>query len=281
MTQVKRIIKRLVIIVIYLILIFFVVYGFYYLSKPKPTCNDSVRNQGEEKIDCGGPCPSCLEMPSIENLRVLEKEIIPAGENKFDVLVKLENPNSQFGSAGFDYTFSILGKSGGVVGEKKGTNFVLPGQKKYIFAFSLESSEEPTSLNFRISSFKWTKFTEYQEPDINIYSKEFNLISGGAGFAQLKGKMKNQSGYDFKNITVKAVLRNGEGVPIAINETSFNDVRVGEEREIFLNWPDPFAVDPASVKVEVESEVDVFSSDNFMRKFGTPGQYDSYNAGEL
>ena len=281
MIQARRIIKRLFIIVIYLILITLMVFGFYYLSKPKPTCNDGVRNQSEEKIDCGGPCPSCLEIPNIENLRVLEKEIMPAGENKVDVLAKLENPNSQFGAAGFDYTFSILGKSGEVVSEKKGTSFVLPGQRKYIFAFGLESSEEPSSLNFRISSFKWTRFAEYQEPDINIYSKEFNLVSGGAGFAQLKGKMRNQSGYDFKNITVKAVLRNGESAPAAINETSFNDVRVGEEREIFLNWPNPFTVDPASVKIEVESEVDVFSSDNFMRKFGTPGQYDSYNAGQL
>ena len=89
--------------------------------------------------------------------------------------------------------------------------------------------------------------------------------------------MKNQSGYDFRKIAVKAVLRNGEGGPIAINETSFNDVRVGEEREIFLNWSNPFAVDPTSVRIEFEPEVDVFGSDNFMKKYGTQQQYESYN----
>mmetsp|Transcript_47501 Transcript_47501/g.97095 ORF Transcript_47501/g.97095 Transcript_47501/m.97095 type:complete len:433 (+) Transcript_47501:1-1299(+) len=25
-----------------------------------PTCNDKILNQGEERVDCGGPCPACL-----------------------------------------------------------------------------------------------------------------------------------------------------------------------------------------------------------------------------
>ena len=28
-------------------------------SKPCPTCNDGVQNQGESGIDCGGPCTTC------------------------------------------------------------------------------------------------------------------------------------------------------------------------------------------------------------------------------
>ncbi len=35
-----------------------------YICK-EPTCNDNFKNQGEEGIDCGGPCPPC-ERPSIE-----------------------------------------------------------------------------------------------------------------------------------------------------------------------------------------------------------------------
>jgi hypothetical protein len=31
----------------------------------EPTCNDGFKNQGEEGIDCGGPCPLC-ERPTIE-----------------------------------------------------------------------------------------------------------------------------------------------------------------------------------------------------------------------
>ncbi|MEM4397335.1 MAG: hypothetical protein QW757_01770 [Candidatus Woesearchaeota archaeon] len=31
----------------------------------EPTCNDNFKNQGEEQIDCGGPCPPC-EKPTLE-----------------------------------------------------------------------------------------------------------------------------------------------------------------------------------------------------------------------
>ncbi|VVB78294.1 Uncharacterised protein [uncultured archaeon] len=30
---------------------------------PCPTCSDGVKNQGEDGIDCGGPCPICFEIP--------------------------------------------------------------------------------------------------------------------------------------------------------------------------------------------------------------------------
>lgn len=276
MTPTKRMFKRIVIIAVYIILAFFIIFGIYYFFRTQPTCQDSKLNQGEEKADCGGPCKPCVEIPSIANIEILEKGIIASGANKYDAVVKLKNPNAVYGVAGFDYKFVILDGSGKILDEKSERSFVLPGETKYIFAFNLESSEKPASFDFRISSFKWTKFSEYQEPDVNIYAKEFNLVSSGAEFAQLKGKMKNQSDYDFKKITVKAVLRNGEGALIAINETNFNDVKTGEEREIFLNWADAFAVDPMSVKIEIEPEVNAFDSDNFMKKYGTQQQYESY-----
>ena len=30
-----------------------------------PTCKDEIKNQGEEGIDCGGPCKACLEIPYV------------------------------------------------------------------------------------------------------------------------------------------------------------------------------------------------------------------------
>jgi len=31
-----------------------------------PTCSDGIQNQGEEGVDCGGPCPPCkIEQPDI------------------------------------------------------------------------------------------------------------------------------------------------------------------------------------------------------------------------
>ncbi len=36
-------------------------------STPRPSCNDGIQNQGEQKVDCGGPCPPCPGFVHREN----------------------------------------------------------------------------------------------------------------------------------------------------------------------------------------------------------------------
>ena len=278
MTSSQRTRKRLVIIFVYLVILGLIGTGFYYLFRTAPTCRDLIQNQKELGVDCGGPCAACEERLNSENLKVIEKAIVPGEAGKYDALVRITNPNSLLGAARFDYSFNFLDGSGKIVAKSAGANFILPGQTKYVLAFNLSPETIPESLDFEISSFEWSKFSEYQEPDIAIYSREFNLASGGeTGFARLTAKMRNQSGYDFRQITDKAVIRNGNGDPVAINQTGFNDVRMNEEREINFNWNSTFQIDPVSARIEIEPEVNVFESDNYMKQHGVPGQYGTYD----
>lgn len=281
MTSVHRIIKRLVIVFVYLAILALIATGFYYLFRAKPTCTDKIQNQGEAGIDCGGPCAACQDIPKAQDIQVIEKAIIPGEAGKYDALAKITNPNSQLGAAKIGYSFNLLDAAGKIVAQSAGTSFVLPGQTKYILAFNLSPDTKPESLDFEMSSFEWSKFSEYEEPDVAVYAKEFSLMSGGeTGFAKLTAKIRNQSGYDFREIRTSAVIRDQNGAPIAVNQTSFNDVRNDEEREINFNWNTPFSIDPVSARIEIVPEVNVFESDNFMKQHGTPGQYGTYGAGE-
>ena len=90
MTYAARIIKRLVIIFVYLVIISAVGTGLYFLLRTQPTCGDKIQNQGEEGIDCGGPCGRCESIPKIENLEIQEKEFVaimgPSGCGKSTLL---------------------------------------------------------------------------------------------------------------------------------------------------------------------------------------------------
>lgn len=280
MTPAHRTMRRLMIIFIYLAIFGLIGTGLYYIFRTAPTCSDKIQNQGEAGPDCGGPCARCGEIPTVENLKIVEKAIIPGEAGRYDVLASVANPNSQLGAARFDYTFNLLDGSGNIIVQKAGSSFLLPGETKYILAFNLPSEAKPESLNVEISSFEWSLFSEFEEPDIAVYAKEFSLASGGeTGFAKLKAKMRNQSGYDFREISAYGVIRGGNGLPIAINETNFNDVRAEEEREINFSWNSMFPIDPMSAKIEIVPEVNVFESDNFTKKHGFQGQYGTYNAG--
>jgi hypothetical protein len=105
-------------------------------------------------------------------------------------------------------------------------------------------------------------------------------LSGGGdpGYANLKAKMKNQSGYDFHEIAAYAIIRDGIGTPIALNQTNFNDVLSGEEREMRFNWNNVFPINPVSAKIEIVPEVNVFENGNFLKASGESGQYDDYGA---
>lgn len=278
MTSSQRIIKRTVIILAYIIVISAIGTALFYLFRAKPTCNDGKLNQGEEKIDCGGPCPKCEEIPKIENAQILEKNMILNGSNRYDALVKIKNPNSLFGIENLEYTFNFLDAGGKVIGQKEGAGFLLPAETKYIFVFNADLNEKPDSLDFRIKSYKWQKFSGYEAPNITSYQKEFSFISGGPGFAGLKLKIQNKSGYDFRKITTRAVLRDRQGNPVAINETNNNDVRINEEREVVFRWSEPFSQDIDVQNIEVEEEANVFSDENFMKKYGSPDQYESYES---
>jgi hypothetical protein len=277
MTSGKRILKRTIIIFVYLVILSLFVAAIYYIFRTKPTCSDKIKNQGEENVDCGGPCSKCEPIPVIENIRTIRKAVISAGPGKYDALVKVNNPNPQFGIASFDYSFDFVDSSGSVIAKEEGTSFILPAETKDILAFNVQLPDNPSTFEFRIKSFRWQKFSEYEEPNIAVYGREFSFISDGSGFAMLKAKIQNKSGYDFRKITTKAIVKDKNGVPVAVNQTYNNDIKVNEEREITFRWSDPFSQDIDVQDIEVETEVDVFSSDNFMKKFGTLEQYDSYN----
>jgi hypothetical protein len=207
----------------------------------------------------------------------LEKAVLPSSVGKYDAMAKINNPNPLFGVAQFDYSFNLLDSGGNIIGQSEGSSFILPAQTKYILAFNLAASTVPKSIDFKIRSFKWTKFSEYEEPLIQIYSKEFNLVNAGSNFATLKAKIKNQSSYDFRTITAKAVIRDERNAPVALNQTSVNDVRVNEEREIVFNWGSRFSVGSGTPGVEIETEANFFSDENFMKKYGSPDQYKTYD----
>jgi len=277
MTQNQRTIKRLIIIVIYLLIIGGLVLGIYNLIKPKATCNDGLKNQGEVGIDCGGPCTKCEPMPKIENIQVLEQYVIPAGSNKYDALVKIKNPNVLFGLGNFDYSLDFADRDGQIITTQSGSNFLLPGQEKYIFAFDIDLGQaESRSFKFRVKSFRWEGFSSYAQPNIAVYQKEFNFMTPGSGFAQLKAKIQNRSEYDFHKITTRAIIRDKAGRPVAINETSSNDVKVNEEREVTFQWDGPFTKDIDVQNIEVVPELNIFDNENFMKVHGSPEQYKTY-----
>jgi hypothetical protein len=274
MNALQRSSKRIVIIFVYAAIFFGIGFFIYWMARPVATCTDGIQNEGETGIDCGGPCKPCDETPQLSPIGVLETAFVPSGQGQYDVVAKIQNPNNGYGSSQFSYRFTLTDANGNVLVDKSGTDFILPADTKYIIETGLASTATPQKVNFAISNTNWTKFTGYEKPQLNIYNKNYTLLSDSTGFSQVYGLLRNESSFDFNSIEVNIVLRDGSGNVVALNKTMMNTVNSGEERDFTLIWPTSFPGDVQNV--EAEANANVFNSQNFIDKYLPGGQFQQY-----
>ncbi len=269
--------KQYVIASVYFIIVVFLSVVIYYaFIKAPETCFDSRQNQDEAGIDCGGVCQAvCQEIIIGEDLQVKEIAFVPGGENRFDVLGKVYNPNDEIGASAFVYTVSLKDAAGTVLATRSGKSYILPQENKYILELNLETTAVPVSVSFDISDMQWARFSGYQaKPTLNIYQKRYDKISSGVGFGEAYGLLSNESPYDFRSIIVRVILRDDAGAPLAFNMTEMRTVQSNEKRDFRLIWPSAF---PGAVeKVEMEVDADVYHSDNFIRQYLPGGKFQEF-----
>lgn len=271
--------KRSIIAFLYFVIVAVLgVFVYYAFIKAPETCFDGKQNQNEADVDCGGICQAaCKEIVVGENLQFTEVAFVPGGNGKYDVLGKVYNPSDVAGASLFVYTVVLKGSDGNVLATRSGESYILPQENKYILELNLETAVAPVAAAFSVERVEWARLSGYQEkPDVNIYQKSYSEISSGAGFSEAKGLLMNRSPYDFRAITVKVVLRDSAGVPLAFNSTEIRTVRSSEERDFRLVWPNAF---PGTVeKVEMEVDADVYHSDNFIRQYLPGGKFQEFTS---
>jgi len=267
----KRGLKRSIIVFIYLMIFGIVGLVIYQIAKPNPTCWDGKQNQGEEGIDCGGPCQLCEREIKADDMVVLEKYFVHGKGNYYDVMSKVDNPNNRFGAAKFSYKFSLVDNAGNKLSTRMGESFILPGETKYVIELNMDSPEEPYTVNFEITDVEWEEFLGYEEPKLSIYNKNFHKDGQKS---EVFGLLKNESYFDFNSIEIDIVLRDGDGKPLALGTNEMRTISSQQERDFRIFWPYTF---PKEVEeVEIRAEADVFDLNNSYVKQYRPQHFQDY-----
>jgi hypothetical protein len=274
-----RVFKRVIIFIVFFIGVILFGLGAYFLLQPEPSCDDGILNQGEKEIDCGGPCGLCAENPVLSPIEVLSAEVVYDTGERYDAAIMIKNPNNLYGLSRLNYQIIFWGQNDSVLAKTSlDSTFILPAEKKYILAQGVQLTEAPQKVTIEFASdLDWKKFLDYEEPHLMINNKYFEVLTGGsASYAQAKGTLINNSSYDFETIRVKVILRDAAGVLLATNAQVMNTVRSGEQRDFIMSFPHSF---PGTVtEFEVEPEVNVFDSENYIKVKGSPEP--AYNANE-
>jgi len=268
----SRILKQIFIANIFFLIIgLFIYFGFI---KKEPTCFDGIQNQGEEGIDCGGPCNACpIPPPPVEDLIVSWTKIIPTFQKSYDLVARIKNSNSDYGANFIDYNFKIYNNQNSLIGEKSGKTFILPGETKYIIK-PFSSSENALRTILEFSQIEWQKLKIYEEPKITINQKTYQKLSGDPYYGEASGIVVNKSLYDFDKILINVVLFDEEENILGAGSVELLTILSGEERYFNILWPYPI---PGKISfVDMQVETNVFDSKNFMKRHGTSEKFQQY-----
>ena len=254
-------IKRMIVIIVYLIIFSTIAFIIYLIKSPDPSCSDGKQNQAEKGIDCGGPCSPCKEISETKDLLVQEVAFLPAENNSYDVVAKVNNPNENSGANNFSYNFTLKDETGSVVASSEGDTFILPADTKYVAKIGLITTNGviPKNVEFSIKNIKWETLEGILKPQIGVYGKNFGIDPAGVG-NKVEGILRNESIYDLKKIEVTIVLRDERGNIVGINKTIRESVRAKEQQNFQVTWSKPILENVE--KIEIDPQINVFDPQN-------------------
>ncbi|MEI7890699.1 MAG: hypothetical protein WCI36_01890 [bacterium] len=252
--------KRIIILIIFLLIFAATGYFLNYLIAPSATCSDGKQNQSEKGVDCGGVCAPCKEIVQTKDLEIKEVAVAIGGNQTYDVIAKISNPNEVMGSKEFGYTFTLKDAEGKVLATKQGKTFILPSDTRYIPELGLKTENDvvPSSVDFVLDDISWEKLTEMGKPQLGVYNK--NVKEVNVASTQADAVIRNESGLYLKKIYVTVVLRSKENAIIGINKTEINSVRQKEQRDFNLVWP--YALSAPVANIEIDPQSNVFDVEN-------------------
>lgn len=245
--------KRTVIVLVYLLILILVGFSIYLIGRTPASCADKKQNQGEQGVDCGGPCAVCKAEIDLENLVVAEKVVVSGGNDTYDVVAKISNKNESKGAKFFKYTFTLRSSDGTVIGKREGNTFILPADSRYVAELGIQTQDKIPAVIVEVSidDAQWSELPSVDKPQISVYGKKFGPASSGIG-NEAFGIFRNESRYDLAKIFTTVVLRDSYGRIIGVSKNENSAVRAGEEREFHLVWPYELGGDVQSIDVDTQ-----------------------------
>lgn len=243
--------RRLTIILgfIFILAAIFGVYYYFYIRIPT-SCSDSVQNQNEIDIDCGGPCEAICKS-EILPLAVEWTRPFKTLEGQYDVAALITNRNTFFGIPKFAYKFSLFDEKNVFVAEKEGTIFINPNEKVLVFASGLNTGKRVATRAFiefdkEVLSQGWVRVGDVsKKPKLDVGSDK---LESGA-LPKLSAEISNDSPYNVSGIDVAAIVYNEENNAIAVSTTFIDAIDANTNQAVNFTWPSPFSSKPSRADI--------------------------------
>jgi len=221
-------------------------YGFFFLSilglillifiSPRifqASCFDGKRNQGEQGIDCGGPCPDCSS--NFQPLEIGSVEFFPAEGNRTNFAVSIQNPDSDYGLK-LDYELRAYNRFGFRFFSFLDRAELGPGEQKYIFIPAAADFRDVRRADLEIEDGERWPAAEFS------YTVRIEDVATAALADRVRttGRIVNQSVEEIGIIELGAFVFDQNDRLINFSSGLISNLAPFSEREFFLEIPNQF-----------------------------------------
>lgn len=233
---------------VFILLVLVSVPLFLYVNRD-PTCTDNILNQGEDGVDCGGPCPELCHMGN-EGLIVDWARVFRVDDGVYDMGALVENTNKGEGATEAIYHFKMYDERNILIAERFGKTFILPDNKWVVFEGNVSTGERTPRHAFIDfpDDISWLR-TDLQTVDIPDISVRDQLYAEVGGMPRVTATLVNKSPFPVENIEVVAVLSDAGGTAIGLSRTIVSRLEKYASVDLVFTWRESFSVPPVKIDV--------------------------------
>lgn len=226
-----------------------------------------------------GPVPTVTPVPTeifqkitVEEASVIQHAPISAGElGRADIVIRLRNPNPRAGVGSYPVVARLLNSAGGLVSEETIDTYILPGAVSYATRINVPTSSPVSHLEVKLP--EDPKFltipASVSLPSFTTLQRERGTREiGKTVYEEQKWIVRNTSQLDWQFVEVVGVAQNVTGKTIGVSQTFVGELKVGEAREVTLQWP---ATANPPARVIVLPTTNIYREENIVRAIGDPG----------
>ncbi len=232
------------------------VWAYQAFLKPAGSCTDGMRNQGEEKADCGGPCTPC-EIVELQPLRVTKEPNVLTSAGGNVALFEVLNPNRDYAARSAPYSLKIFESGGRMIEEVAGELSVPSLRRALVLERGVKTfSKSIARIEFSVGEPRWERSFSALFPSLSLSSGPFSVASGTT--IRVSGSVKNDGSADASGIEIIAVVSDQYGKELYASRSVLSSVPASSVRDFSVAFPADALlarlIDPGNTRVVIQAE---------------------------
>lgn len=230
-------------------------------------CFDSIANNGEGGLDCGGTCVRICAATTVAP-KVLWSKSFEIVKGQYNAVAYVENQNQIAATPELKYTFEFFNGTK-KIGEKTGVTVLPPSSIYPVFEGRLYFDESVTETKLTLEPIElWVPATLGRE---QFKTTSLDLISVDTE-PRLNVSIENTALTKANGIEVVATLFNAVGEPITASQTFIDSFEGRSNRDIVFTWPQPLSKTVRSCEIPSDIVMTIDLSGSMNSDGGDPPQ---------